>query len=131
MKRYTLRFVLTFILTAAALPALAQTRHALTFDDLMKIQRIADPQVSPDGKWIVYVVSTPDLDGNKMVSHIWRLPLAGGEPRQLTRGEASDSRPRWSPDSKSIAFISSRGGASQIWIIPADGGEARQLTHFA
>lgn len=131
MKRSALRPVVFFILSFAALPALAQPRRALTFDDLMKIQRISDPQVSPDGKWIAYVVSTPDLDANKMVSHIWRLSLAGGEPRQLTRGESSDSRPRWSPDSKSIAFISSRAGASQVWIIPADGGEARQLTHLA
>ena len=131
MKRSALRPVVFFILSFAALPSLAQPRRALTFDDLMKIQRISDPQVSPDGKWIAYVVSTPDLDANKMVSHIWRLSLAGGEPRQLTRGESSDSRPRWSPDSKSIAFISSRAGASQVWIIPADGGEARQLTHLA
>ncbi|HEX5413107.1 MAG TPA: S9 family peptidase [Terriglobia bacterium] len=131
MNRSALRPVVLFIVLLAALPALAQPRHALTFDDLMKIQRIADPQVSPDGQWIAYVVSTPDLDGNKMVSHIWRLPLAGGEPRQLTRGDAPDSRPRWSPDSKSIAFMSSRGGGSQVWIIPADGGEARQLTDLA
>ena len=131
MKRSALRPVVFFILSFAALPALAQPRHVLTFDDLMKIQRISDPQVSPDGKWIAYVVSTPDLDANTMVSHIWRLPFAGGKPRQLTRGEASDSRPRWSPDSQSIAFISSRGGASQVWILPADGGEARQLTHLA
>jgi dipeptidyl aminopeptidase/acylaminoacyl peptidase len=131
MKRNSLRLILAFILAAAALPALAQAKHALTFDDLMKIQRIADPEVSPDGKWIAYVVSTPDLDGNKMVSHLWRVPLAGGEPRQLTRGSASDSRPRWSPDSKSIAFISSRSGEAQVWTIPADGGEARQVTHLA
>src|SRR5690348_4607989 len=131
MKRSALRPVVFFILSFTALPALAQPRHALTFDDLMKIQRISDPQVSPDGKWIAYVVSTPNIDANKMVSHIWRLPFAGGEPGQLTRGDASDSRPRWSPDSKSIAFISSRDGGSQVWIIPTNGGEARQLTHFA
>jgi dipeptidyl aminopeptidase/acylaminoacyl peptidase len=131
VKQKTLGFVITIILASAALPALAQVKHALTFNDLMKIQRVFDPQVSPDGKWIVYVVSTPDLDANKMVSHIWRVPMAGGEPQQLTRGNASDWRPRWSPDSKSIAFISSRDGTSQVWILPADGGEARQLTHVA
>jgi dipeptidyl aminopeptidase/acylaminoacyl peptidase len=131
VKPKTLRFILAIILATAALPALAQVKHALTFDDLMKIQRVSDPQVSPDGKWIAYVVSTPDLDANKMVSHIWRVPIAGGEPQQLTRGNSSDSRPRWSPDSKSIAFISSRDGTSQVWILPADGGEARQLTHIA
>ena len=130
VKQNLLKFLLTFLLAAAAVPALAQAKHALTFDDLMKVQRISDPQVSPDGKWVAYVVSKPDLDANKMVSNIWRVPLAGGEPQQLTRGDASDSRPRWSPDSKSIAFISSRNGTSQVWILPA-GGEARQLTHIA
>ena len=131
MKKNALRLVLPFILAAAALPAVAQAKHTLTFDDLMKIQRISDPQASPDGKWIAYVVSAPDLGANKMASHIWRVPLAGGEPQQLTRGSASDSRPRWSPDSKSIAFISSANGDSQVWIISADGGEARKLTHIA
>ncbi|MEJ2009708.1 MAG: S9 family peptidase, partial [Acidobacteriota bacterium] len=131
MKQNLLKFILTFVIAAVALPALAQAKHALTFNDLMKVQRIFDPQVSPNGKWIAYVVSTPDLDANKMVSHIWRVPLAGGEPQQLTRGDASDWRPRWSPDSKSIAFISSRNGTSQVWILPADGGEARQLTDIA
>ena len=131
MKKRTLRFVLAIIVATAALPALAKVKHALTFDDLMKIQRISDPQVSPDGEWIVYTVSTPDLGANKMVSHIWRVPMAGGEPQQLTRSSASDWRPRWSPGSKTIAFISSRDGTSQAWILPADGGEARQLTHIA
>ncbi|HET7102306.1 MAG TPA: S9 family peptidase, partial [Terriglobia bacterium] len=131
MKKNFLRLILTCILATATLPALAQAKHALTFDDLMKIQRISDPQVSPDGKWIAYVVSTPDLHANKMVSHIWRAPLAGGEPLQVTRGSASDSRPRWSPDSKSIAFISSRSGKEQVWLIPCGGGEARQVTHIA
>jgi dipeptidyl aminopeptidase/acylaminoacyl peptidase len=111
--------------------ARAQQRQRLTFGDLLKVQRISDPQVSPDGKWIAYVVATPDLSSNEMVSHIWRVPASGGEPHQLTRGSGPDERPRWSPDSKSIAFISGRGGASQVWIIPADGGEARQLTHIA
>ncbi len=131
MKQKALRLILPLILAAAALPALARAKHALTFDDLMKVQRISDPQVSPDGKWIAYVVSTPDLDANKMVSHIWRVPLAGGEPQQLTRGSDSDSRPRWSPDSKSLAFMSSRSGEEQVWLIRADGGEARQLTHIS
>jgi dipeptidyl aminopeptidase/acylaminoacyl peptidase len=134
MKQHVLRFDLIFVisvLVTAALPAHAQTRHPLTFDDLMKVQRISDPQVSPDGTWIAYVVSTPDLDANKMVSHIWRVRSAGGAPQQLTRGNDSDWRPRWSPDSKSIAFISSRGGQSQVWILPADGGEARQVTRIS
>ncbi len=71
------------------------------------------------------------LEANKTVRHIWLVPVEGGEPRQLTRGAGSDTRPRWSPDGKSIAFISTRGGKSQIWIVPADGGEARQITSLS
>src|SRR5438093_5295478 len=93
---------------------------------MMKIHRISDPQVSPNGQWIAFVETAVKLETNKKSSHVWLVPVQGGEPRQLTRGEA-DSRPRWSPDSRALAFISSRSGKSQIWIIPVDGGEAHQV----
>jgi dipeptidyl aminopeptidase/acylaminoacyl peptidase len=103
----------------------------MTFDDLMKVQRISDPQVSPDGRWVAYVQGTVDFEANKVVKHIWLIGAEGGAPKQLTTGEGSDSRPRWSPDGESIAFISTRGGKSQVWIIPLRGGEARQLTSIS
>jgi dipeptidyl aminopeptidase/acylaminoacyl peptidase len=98
---------------------------------MMKVQRISDPQVSPDGRWVAYVQGAVDLEANKVVNHIWLISRGGGEPRQLTNGEGSDTRPRWSPDGDSIAFISTRGGKSQVWIIPVHGGEARQLTSLS
>ena len=109
----------------------AQAKRAVTFQDLMKIQRISDPQVSPNGHWIEFVQTTVKLETNKKSSHIWLAPIQGGEARQLTQGEGADSRPRWSPDSLSLAFVSSRSGKSQIWIIPADGGEAHQVTSIS
>ena len=61
----------------------------------------------------------------------WLVSAEGGEPRQLTRGDGSDTRPRWSPDGKSLAFISTRGGKSQVWILPMDGGDAWPLTSLS
>jgi Tol biopolymer transport system component len=98
---------------------------------MMKVQRISDPQVSPDGHWVAYVQGAVDFEANKVVNHIWLISTAGGEPKQLTNGEGSDTRPRWSPDGDSIAFISTRGGKSQVWILPVHGGEARQLTSLS
>src|ERR1019366_4482638 len=121
-----LRFGVAVILLAAC--SAARAKHPIVFEDLARVQRISDPQVSPDGKWIAYVVGVVDLEANKTNTHIWICSVDGGEVRQLTRGEASDTRPRWSPDGKSLAFISARGGTSQVWILPLIGGEARPLT---
>ncbi len=125
----TIRFALVLLALTASAPA--QTKRPITFEDLMKIQRVSDPQVSPDGQWIAYVLTAVDLEANKKPTHIWLMPAGGGEARQLTRGEGSDTRPRWSQNGQSIAFISTRGGKSQVWIIPATGGEAHPLTSIS
>ncbi len=111
--------------------SVAQAKHAITFDDLMKLQRISEPQVSPDGRWIAYVQGKVDFEANKVVKHIWLMSADGSSPKQLTHGEGSDSLPRWSPNGESIAFISTRGGKSQVWIIPVHGGEAHQVTSLS
>lgn len=114
-----------------AVPAWSQSRHAITFGDLMRVHRLDDPQVSPDGRWIAFTVANVDFDANRLVSHLWLAPLAGGEPRQVTWGEGSDNRPRWSPDGQELAFISTRGGTSQVWLLPLAGGEAHPLTSIS
>jgi dipeptidyl aminopeptidase/acylaminoacyl peptidase len=116
--------------TAPGLPAQETPRRAITFKDLISMNRLSDPQISPDGRWIVYSVATPDLEANKLTHNIWIISASGGEPRQLTRS-GSDSRPRWSPDGKRLAFLSSRDGAQQVYTIWLEGGEASKLTSLS
>ena len=115
------------LLVAIAAKAQTLPRRAITFNDLISMQRVSDPQISPDGNWIAYTVATPNLEANKIFRDVWIVPVSGGEPHQLTRG-GSDLRPRWSPDGKKIAFLSSRDGTQQVYWIALEGGEATRLT---
>jgi Tol biopolymer transport system component len=105
-------------------------KHAITFEDMIRMHRVGEAQVSPDGKWVVYSVSTPDMDANRGASNIWIVPTAGGASLQLTQS-GHDSSPIWSPDGKMIAFLSSRSGDSQVYLLSMDGGEAKPLTHLS
>ena len=91
---------------------------------LLSVVRLGDPQISPDGKTVVFSAQTVDLTANKKPSAIYTVPLAGGEPVRLGDGD----RPRWMPDSSKIVFDSDRSGAAQVWIMNADGLNAKQLT---
>src|SRR5688572_5455319 len=103
-------------------------KRAMTLDDLFALQRVADPQVSPDGKLVAYQVTSVDLAGNKTTTNIWVAATDGkSPPRRLTASTKSDRHPRWSPDGSKILFESTRSGEGQLWIIDTNGGEARQL----
>ena len=98
---------------------------------LLKIVRVSDPQVSPDGKMVAYTAQTMDFAENTKPSQIWVAPPGGGAPKQLTHEGTENARPRWLPDSKSMVFVSNRSGDDQIWTMNADGSAARQLTRLA
>jgi dipeptidyl aminopeptidase/acylaminoacyl peptidase len=125
MKRLIVIFTLLLAITAIMA---AQTKRPLEIDDMFRIKRASDPQISPDGKWICFVITTVDKEANKMNSDLWLIPSSGGEMKRLTSNPSSDANPRWSPNGKTIAFISTRSGDGQIWLIDVDGGEARQFT---
>ncbi len=126
-----MHLALGIVLMTVALgtPALADdAKRPMTVEDLLSVLSVSDPQVSPDGTQVVYVVSEVDREANKSNSALWMVPVAGGEPKRLTSAPGSNSHPRWSPDGKTVAFVSDRGGSAQVWLLPMDGGEARQLT---
>jgi dipeptidyl aminopeptidase/acylaminoacyl peptidase len=104
-------------------------KRPMTIEDLFKFPRISEPQISPDGKLVVYAVGKVDRGENKTSSNLWVAATDGSSPpRRLTTTDKKDSRPRWSPDGSKILFESNRSGSQQIWIIDVGGGEARQLT---
>jgi dipeptidyl aminopeptidase/acylaminoacyl peptidase len=122
--------VAAILMSVVAAQAQTAEKRPITFQDLISLHRLSEPQLSPDAKWIAYTVSTPDLDANHSVRDIWLVPTTAGEPRQLTRG-GSDTRPRWSPDGQKLAFISARNGTPQIYWIALAGGEATRLTNLS
>jgi dipeptidyl aminopeptidase/acylaminoacyl peptidase len=124
--RFTLFGLVVLVLPFVAATVFASESHPFGVRDLVAFDRISEPAVSPDGKSVVFTVSTLDLEANGRRTDLWVVGIDGSNPRQITRDPASDSSPLWSPDGKWIWFLSSRSGSSQVWKIPTDGGEARQ-----
>ncbi len=121
-------------LAAPPLQAAQAERRPLEFPDLAAMRSVSDPQVSPEGDWVAYVVRTADLDQDRIVGDIWMVSWDGTRTLQLTYTDESESTPRFSPDGRYLAFLASRGEGdkvkSQVWILERAGGEARQLTKF-
>jgi dipeptidyl aminopeptidase/acylaminoacyl peptidase len=110
----------------------APPKRALSADDVYRMQQVGNPQVSPDGKWIAYTVTSVDREADKRRTAIWMVNWEGTEDVQLTFGPWSASSPRWSPDGKYLSYAgaASEDGKSQIWLLDRRGGAARQLTEL-
>jgi dipeptidyl aminopeptidase/acylaminoacyl peptidase len=100
----------------------------LTVDDMLAMQRVSDPQVSPDGKWVAFAVRDTDYDANRGRYDVWLAAADGSLVTRLTSNPENDQDPRWSPDGRWIYFTSTRSGSAQVWRIQPSGGEAEQVT---
>jgi dipeptidyl aminopeptidase/acylaminoacyl peptidase len=133
MNKMRKAVVCAFLLGIAALPAMP-AKAPFTFEAMMRLSRVDDPQLSPDGKLVAFTVQTVDLAANSKPVQIYVVPSVGGVPVRLTSEGSMNTRPRWSPDSRRIFFISDRNvgpappGTTQVWSMNADGTDQRVMT---
>ena len=134
-SRNFLSICLTLIafLRISAPTALSQDRRLITIADLAALREVSEPRISPDGEWVTYTVAAVDSAQDKKISHLWMTSWDGRESRQLTFSRDGEENPRWSPDGRWLAFVSSRGSEdeiAQLWLLNRSGGEAERITDF-
>ncbi|MGH8163938.1 MAG: hypothetical protein ACREP1_06350, partial [Rhodanobacteraceae bacterium] len=137
----SLLLVTLLAMTAPNLPAAApnesSSKQPFTFEKMMELKRLAEPVPSPDGKWVVFAATDVNLDENTRKSHLWIVPVAGGEARRLNPSPNEEERPRFSSDGKRLIFTSKATDPSQVWIVgfdPAAGklsGTPHQVTSLS
>ncbi len=118
-------------LILALATGLAAQKQPFDVNALLKIARIGEPALSPDGKTVAFTAQSIDLNQNTKPKQVYTVPVLGGVPRQITTDGDDNERPEWSPDSTHIAYISNRSGSAQVWTMNADGSAARQITNLS
>ena len=118
-------------LASAPVAGLAQERHALSVNEFVNLDRPGEPAISPDGRWVAYNVTTTDLAASRRRTDLWLVAAAGGEQRRISSDSLGGRSARWSPDSRQLAYVSTRGGTPQVWVYDLAGGAARQLTSLS
>jgi dipeptidyl aminopeptidase/acylaminoacyl peptidase len=112
-------------------------KRPFTFEDMMSLKRVGDPVISPDGKWVAFSAVEVSLAENTRKSHLWVVPLAGGDSKKITDDKAGESRPRFMPDGKRLSFLSAKDGGTQVWVQDFDTatgaltGEAHKITSIS
>ena len=114
----------------------AQHKRAMTFEDMMAMKRLGETAVSPDGKWLVYGVTSVDLEKNKKTTELWVQKIEGGEPFKLAVTQAGDGGVQFAADGKRILFVSGRDGSGQVWTADFDAAtgaasNAKRLTSIS
>lgn len=124
--------LLLLLLTICQIGYAQEQQRSVTVDDLMALDSVSNPVVSPDGEWVVYVVRSRDMDKDKSTSQVFMSPVSGGDPIPMTAKDTSASAPQWSPDGRYISFKASKGedAKTQVWTLNRFGGEAVQLTNI-
>jgi len=137
MRRLSIVLAVVVAFSPLALHAQSPDKRPFTFEDMMALKRIGGPQISPDGKWVVFSAVDVSLKENKKTPHLWIVPLGGGEAHQLTSWPEGEDRGRWSPDGKQMIFVSGHDGGSQIWMVNFDSasgqfvGDPQKLTNIS
>ncbi len=106
----------------------ARRKRAMTIRDLYRVKNLADPQISPDGRWVAFVQTAYDIVKGSRDTHLWLVRMDGKGLRQLTRSKGADYSPRWSPNSKQLLFVSTRDAGPQLYRLNLAGGDPEQLT---
>jgi len=130
MPKRSAPFALAVVLLLTSSAPAAESGRAFTLDDLYRTKAVAEPAISPDGRTVVYAVGTNDWAAKKRTVALWRVDADGANARPLTSGDARDEHPFFSPDGKTLAFVSTRTGDPQLFFLPLGGGEAEQKTKF-
>jgi dipeptidyl aminopeptidase/acylaminoacyl peptidase len=136
IRQMPLSLMALLLLSISAYPLSAQedqggpSRRSLEINDMFSIKRVGTPQVSPEGDWVAYMVSTSSLEPGKSGTRIWMVPSAGGDAVPMTAEGYSASNPDWSPDGKYLSFTAARGDSAQtqVWVLDRRMGEGQQLT---
>jgi dipeptidyl aminopeptidase/acylaminoacyl peptidase len=132
MNTHIRRLLLTLLVCVFALGLQAQTgKRAFTIEDIYRLKNIDGLKISPDGKTIVFSLTTSDLARAKRQTHLWAMDVDGTNLRQLTFSDKSEGSPSFSPDGKTLAFVSKRDGDENIYLMSMSGGEARKLTDIS